>query len=171
MRIFGAIVQPFVLARSSLNCGPEEGRDSRVALEEDLRICRNRPAFPVSTLQSRTMRVMRPRYRNSFQFPFDHPARRLALCPFHAQLSRHRICSLSAVWMSPTKRCGDVFEIRAGVQPRTSHLENVDSDQPIEIGRGRACFAFGSASVSTPSSSCALIFSWSILFDSVNDRA
>jgi hypothetical protein len=70
MRIFGAIVQPFVLARSSLNCGPEEGRDSRVApLEEDLRICGNRPAFPVSTLQSRTMRVMRPRYRNSFQFP------------------------------------------------------------------------------------------------------
>src|SRR5271166_1621353 len=31
MRIFGAIVQPFLLARSSLNCGPEEGRDSRVA--------------------------------------------------------------------------------------------------------------------------------------------
>ena len=33
------------------------------------------------------------------------------------------------------------------------------SGHPIEIRRSRASFAFGSVSVSTPSSSCALIFS------------
>ncbi len=41
---------------------------------------------------------------------------------------------------------------------------------PIEIRRGWASLAFGSVSVSTPSSSCAPICSWLILLDSANDR-
>ena len=43
--------------------------------------------------------------------------------------------------------------------------------QLIAIRRGIASFAFLSVRVSTPSSSCALICCWSILFDKVNDRA
>src|SRR5712671_6284405 len=45
------------------------------------------------------------------------------------------------------------------------------ANQLIAIRRGMASFAFLSVRVSTPSSSCALIFCWSILFDNVNDRA
>ena len=41
---------------------------------------------------------------------------------------------------------------------------------PMEIRRGCASLAFGRVSVSTPSSSWALICSWSILLDSVNVR-
>jgi hypothetical protein len=44
------------------------------------------------------------------------------------------------------------------------------SIHPIEMRRGWASFAFGRVRVSTPSSSCALIRSWSILSDNVNDR-
>ena len=48
--------------------------------------------------------------------------------------------------------------------------EGGSDHQPIEIRRGWASLAFGSVRVSTPSSSWALIRSWSILLDSVKDR-
>ena len=41
----------------------------------------------------------------------------------------------------------------------------------MAIRLGWACFAFGKVRVSTPSSSWALIFSWSILLDRAKDRA
>ena len=55
---------------------------------------------------------------------------------------------------------------RAGSAPARTR----DRRQPIAICLGSTSFPLGSVSVSTPPSSCALIFSWSILFESVNDR-
>ena len=54
---------------------------------------------------------MRPRYRNSFQFP-PSIIRHAVWLYVRFTLSyrdTEDLRSLSAVWMSPTKRCGDGF--------------------------------------------------------------
>jgi hypothetical protein len=116
---------------------------------------------------------MRPRYRNSFQFPPSIIRHAVWLYVRFTLSYRDTEDLLAERGLDVSYETVRRWVLKSGpvFSRETSHLENVDSDQPIEIRRGRACFAFGSVSVSTPSSSCALIFSWSILFDSVNDRA
>jgi hypothetical protein len=52
---------------------------------------------------------------------YDHPARRVALCPFHAQLSRCRRSARRARSRCLIRDGAAVgFEVRAAVRPRTS---------------------------------------------------
>jgi hypothetical protein len=92
-------------------------------------------------------------------------------CPHRAAICSHSPISLLSGQCAPSP-----LRSRSTAPPcRFPHwarlLRYVECAQPISIRLGAASRVFLSVSVRTPSSSCALICCWSILFDSVKERA